>query len=89
MMYELRIYHCVPGKLPELHKRFEGVTLKLFAKHGIRPVGFWTVRAALERLHRRSRVDREARRERKERAAARLDRLELPRADRLFGDEIG
>jgi hypothetical protein len=43
MMYELRIYHCVPGKLPELHKRFEGVTLKLFEKHGIRPVGFWTV----------------------------------------------
>ena len=43
MMHELRIYHCVPGKLPELHKRFENVTLKLFAKHGIRPVGFWTV----------------------------------------------
>jgi len=43
MMYELRIYHCVPGKLPELHQRFEGATLKLFAKHGIRPVGFWTV----------------------------------------------
>ena len=43
MMHELRIYHCVPGKLPELHRRFEHATLKLFAKHGIRAVGFWTV----------------------------------------------
>jgi len=43
MMYELRIYHCVPGKLPELHKRFESGTLKLFAKHDIRALGFWTV----------------------------------------------
>ena len=43
MMYELRIYHCMPGKLPELHTRFSQVTLKLFDKHGIRPVGFWTV----------------------------------------------
>ena len=43
MMYELRIYHCVPGKLPALNKRFETMTLKLFEKHGIRPVGFWTV----------------------------------------------
>jgi len=43
MMYELRIYHCVPGKLPALNKRFETTTLKLFDKHGIRPVGFWTV----------------------------------------------
>jgi hypothetical protein len=42
MVYELRIYHCVPGRLQDLHKRFEGVTLKLWEKHGIRQVGFWT-----------------------------------------------
>lgn len=42
MLYELRIYHCVPGRLPALNKRFETMTLALWAKHGIRPVGFWT-----------------------------------------------
>ena len=42
MIYELRVYRCVPGRLPDLNKRFEAVTLKLWEKHGIRPVGFWT-----------------------------------------------
>ncbi len=42
MLHELRIYHCVPGRLPALNKRFETVTLKLWEKHGIRQVGFWT-----------------------------------------------
>ena len=42
MLYEMRIYHCVPGRLPALHKRFEESTLKLWKKHGIRQVGFWT-----------------------------------------------
>jgi len=43
MLHELRIYRCVPGRLPALHKRFESVTLKMFEKHGIRQKGFWTV----------------------------------------------
>lgn len=42
MIHELRIYRCLPGRLPDLHKRFEGVTLKLWEKHGFRQVGFWT-----------------------------------------------
>jgi NIPSNAP len=42
MLYELRIYHCVPGRLPALLKRFETTTLKLWEKHGIRQAGFWT-----------------------------------------------
>lgn len=42
MIYELRVYHCVPGRLPDLNRRFESITLKLWDKHGIRPVGFWT-----------------------------------------------
>jgi hypothetical protein len=29
--------------MPALLKRFEGTTLKLFEKHGIRQAGFWTV----------------------------------------------
>jgi hypothetical protein len=27
MIYELRVYHCVPGRLPDLNKRFETITL--------------------------------------------------------------
>jgi hypothetical protein len=43
MIYELRVYHCVPGRLPTLLKRFETVTLELWKRHGIRQAGFWTV----------------------------------------------
>ena len=43
MIHELRVFHCVPGRLPALLKRFENDTLRLFEKHGIQQVGFWTV----------------------------------------------
>ncbi|MCC7283384.1 MAG: NIPSNAP family protein [Acetobacteraceae bacterium] len=43
MIHELRIYHCMPGKLPALLNRFETATLKIWEKHGIRQAGFWTV----------------------------------------------
>ena len=39
MLYELRIYECVPGRLPDLMKRFDTITLKLWEKHGIRQAG--------------------------------------------------
>ena len=42
MIYEMRVYRCLPGRLPALLKRFETVTLKVWAKHGIRQAGFWT-----------------------------------------------
>ena len=42
MIHELRIYHCVPGKLAALHDRFSTITLKIWARHGIRQAGFWT-----------------------------------------------
>lgn len=42
MVFELRIYRCVPGRLPALLKRFETITLDLWQKHGIRQAGFWT-----------------------------------------------
>jgi hypothetical protein len=42
MIYELRIYRCLPGRLPALMKRFDTVTLGLWKKHGIRQAGFWT-----------------------------------------------
>ncbi|HTT74751.1 MAG TPA: NIPSNAP family protein [Candidatus Binataceae bacterium] len=43
MINELRVFHCVPGRLPALLKRFENHTLQLFGKHGIKQLGFWTV----------------------------------------------
>ena len=43
MIYELRVYHCLPGRLPALLKRFDTVTLELWKRHGIRQAGFWTV----------------------------------------------
>ncbi|MBV8651029.1 MAG: NIPSNAP family protein [Alphaproteobacteria bacterium] len=43
MIHELRVYHCMPGRLPALMKRFETITLGLWEKHGIRQAGFWTV----------------------------------------------
>lgn len=43
MIYELRVYHCVSGRLPALLKRFDTITLALWQKHGIRQAGFWTV----------------------------------------------
>ena len=42
MIYEMRVYRCVPGRLPALLKRFETVTLGMWEKHGIRQAGFWT-----------------------------------------------
>jgi len=43
MIYELRVYHCLPGRLPALLKRFDTITLGLWKKHGIQQAGFWTV----------------------------------------------
>ena len=42
MIYEMRVYRCVPGRLPALLKRFETITLKLFEKHGIKQAGFFS-----------------------------------------------
>jgi hypothetical protein len=42
VIYELRIYHCLPNRMPALLKRFENHTLRMWEKHGIRQAGFWT-----------------------------------------------
>ena len=42
MIYELRIYECVPGRLPDLNNRFSTITLKIWERHGIQQAGFWT-----------------------------------------------
>ena len=41
MIYEMRSYRAMPGRLPDLLKRFDTITLKLFEKHGIKQAGFW------------------------------------------------
>jgi len=41
-VYELRIYHVVPGKMEDLVSRFRDHTMKLFADHGIKSVAYWT-----------------------------------------------
>jgi hypothetical protein len=40
-VYELRIYHVVPGKLDSLVSRFREYTDKLFAKHEMKSVAYW------------------------------------------------
>ena len=42
-LYELRIYTANPGKLDALNTRFRDHTLKLFEKHGIESLYYWTV----------------------------------------------
>lgn len=40
--FELRIYYCNEGKLPALETRFRDHTTKLFEKHGMENIGYWT-----------------------------------------------
>ena len=42
MILEMRVYRCIPGRLPALLKRFDTLTLKLWDKHGIKQAGFFT-----------------------------------------------
>ena len=41
-VYELRVYHAAPGKLPDLLARFRDHTIKLFDRHGMKSLAFWT-----------------------------------------------
>jgi hypothetical protein len=41
-VYELRVYHANEGKLDDLLKRFREHTTKLFEKHGMKNVAYWT-----------------------------------------------
>ena len=41
-VYELRIYHAAPGKLDELQARFRDHTVKIFERHGMKSVAYWT-----------------------------------------------
>src|ERR1700757_3687032 len=42
LAYELRVYHCSEGKLPDLLKRFREHTTRIFEKHGMKNIAYWT-----------------------------------------------
>jgi hypothetical protein len=41
-VFELRTYYAAPGKMDALNARFRDHTCRLFKKHGMTVVGFWT-----------------------------------------------
>ena len=41
MIYELRIYRCMPARKGDLLARFRNHTMGFFKRHGIEVVGFW------------------------------------------------
>ena len=42
MLYELRTYYTPEGKLDDLNARFRDHTMKLFEKHGMKNIIYWT-----------------------------------------------
>ena len=51
--FEMRTYYAAPGKMEALHTRFREHTNKLFVKHGMTLIGYWTPadsKGAQERL---------------------------------------
>ena len=41
-VYDMWVYKANPGKLDALNARFRDYTCKLFKKHGMELIGFWT-----------------------------------------------
>ena len=41
-VFEMRTYYAHPGKMAAMHARFRDHTCKLFEKHGMTIVGFWS-----------------------------------------------
>src|SRR5580704_3655960 len=42
VVYELRVYHAVEGRLDDLLRRFRDHTVALFTRHGLKSVAYWT-----------------------------------------------
>ncbi len=40
-VYELRVYHTLPGRLPALLSRFRDHTVSIFNRHDMKSVGYW------------------------------------------------
>lgn len=41
MLYELRTYHVVPGRMQTILDRFRDDTIRIFAKHDMKVTNFW------------------------------------------------
>jgi hypothetical protein len=41
-VFEIRTYHTFPGRLDALNQRFREHTMKVFEKHGMTNVAYWT-----------------------------------------------
>src|SRR5215470_861422 len=41
-VFEMRTYYAEPGKMDALHARFREHTNKLFVKHGMTLIGYWS-----------------------------------------------
>lgn len=41
-VFEMRTYYAHPGKMKALHARFRDHTTKLFEKHGMTNIGYWS-----------------------------------------------
>ena len=48
-VFELRIYQSTPGNLDNLNARFRDHTLRIFEKHGMENIGYWTPTSEEER----------------------------------------
>ncbi len=42
MLYELREYYVLPGRMPNMLARFRDHTTKIFDRLGITNIGYWT-----------------------------------------------
>ncbi len=92
MLYEMRTYHAIPGRLPDLNRRFADITMGYFKQYGIQVVGFWTnerrPREEVERLRLRQGASRQVRRDGEEWAArGPPDRADAP-AHRLLAPAV-
>ena len=45
-VFELRVYHALPGKLPALESRFRDKTSRILARHNLQVVGYWVTEDA-------------------------------------------
>jgi len=41
-VFEMRTYYAHPGRMKAMHERFRNHTCKLFEKHGMTLIGFWS-----------------------------------------------
>jgi hypothetical protein len=48
-VFELRTYTATAGNLENLHTRFRDHTIRIFGKHGMKIVGFWSPTSEEER----------------------------------------